>query len=238
MDGEVLKSNLRGLLAIRGLSQKDLADLIGGETAGERHTYYRWLRRTCSQGLTRCEGRNREQLQRLCEFFGVEPVERLWNRGLLESQEAADEYADMLRFIIQATTAESNHSYYDVDGVDTIALMRQVRQAYEIVVKQSGNLARTVRWGQRQEQRQRLEVKGRERELLADALLRRITSNTHPNARLLLKDLGGPTKAKEVILSILGRRKLPSETLIDEDQLWEEIRPELFETGVARRTTP
>lgn len=134
MDADIFSANLRGLLSGRKLSQKELADRIGGETESERRTYYRWLRRTVSQGLTRCEDRNREQLQRICEFFGIHPVERLWSPSMTATQNVTDECVAMLRFILQATTP--------VDGegqlshiVDSSTLMDQIRNAYGLLIE-------------------------------------------------------------------------------------------------------
>lgn len=134
MDSEVFVANLRGLLASRGLTQKDLADRIGGESEAERHSYYRWLRRTCSQGLTRCEDRNREQLQRIGDFFGIHPVERLWSRSLSTTQKSADELADMLRYIIQTTTPLDGIGRAFSSLVDADRLEAQIRKGYAVLL--------------------------------------------------------------------------------------------------------
>ena len=134
MDSEYFVANLRSLLASRGLSQRDLADQIGGDTEAERNSYYRWLRRTASQGLTRCEDRNRDQLQRICDFFGVHPVERLWSRSLLATQKSADELADMLRYIIQTTTPLDGIGRAFSNVVDADRLMAQIRKDYAVLL--------------------------------------------------------------------------------------------------------
>lgn len=134
MDAEVFSTNLRGLLLGRKMSQKELAYRIGGETESERHSYYRWLRRTVSKGLTRCEDRNRKQLQRICDFFGVHPVERLWSPSFAKTQNLADEHVAMLRYILQATTP------LDGEGrmahiVDSTKLTDQIRKAYGLLLE-------------------------------------------------------------------------------------------------------
>jgi hypothetical protein len=146
LDAAVFKANLRDLLASRSLTQKDLADRIGGESDAERHSYYRWLRRTCSQGLTRCEDRNRDQLQRLCDFFGIHPVERLWSRRLTELQNTADEYVDMLRFILQSPVPLDGIGVRRIEGVDGESLKQQIRWAYEHVLDQSEGIVNRGRW--------------------------------------------------------------------------------------------
>lgn len=141
MDAGVFKSNLRDLLTSRGLTQKDLADRIGGESDAERHSYYRWLRRTCSQGLTRCEDRNRDQLLRLCDYFGIHPVERLWSVRLTELQKTADEYGEMLRFVLQMEVPPEKLDWFTARGVDVDLLKQQIRQTYEVLAKTTESLA-------------------------------------------------------------------------------------------------
>jgi len=126
--------NLRRLLTSRKLSLRNLADQVGGDTEELRDAYYRWLRRAASQGLTRCEDRNRDQLERIGNFFGVHPVERLWSSALAGTHGVADELAEMLRFIIQTTTPLDGTSREFSDVVDADSLMSQIRNAYELLL--------------------------------------------------------------------------------------------------------
>lgn len=150
MDAEVFVANLRGLLASRGLSQRDLADRIGGETDAKRLSYYRWLRRTASQGLTRCEDRNRRQLQQICDFFGIHPVERLWSPSLSQTQSLSDEYAVMLRYIVQTTTPLDGIGRMQ-RGVNPDGLMALIRQSYEVLIADQQLQVRLSRKPQKQE---------------------------------------------------------------------------------------
>lgn len=134
MDAEVFVANLRSLLNSRGLSQRDFADRVGGDTEAERDAYYRWLRRAASQGVTRCEDRNRRQLQRICDFFGIHPVERLWSRSLSDTQNVADEYVEMLRYIIQTTTPLDGIGRMYWNLVDADRLLGEIRRGYELLL--------------------------------------------------------------------------------------------------------
>ncbi|QDT24334.1 helix-turn-helix domain-containing protein [Gimesia chilikensis] len=70
-DPEEFKRNVRRRLNERNLSQKDAAK--------KADLPYKWVRRICSRGLTRVEGRNAEQVKKLCDLLGVEDYEQLFS---------------------------------------------------------------------------------------------------------------------------------------------------------------
>ncbi|MCC9602898.1 helix-turn-helix transcriptional regulator [Stieleria sp. JC731] len=73
------------MLQNKGLSQK--------EVAAETGLPYDWLRKVSSKGLTRIEKRNEAQLKALCQFLGVDPIEKLWINDLVGATDEAALYA-------------------------------------------------------------------------------------------------------------------------------------------------
>jgi len=119
MNAEIFRSNLRELLRTNGLKQKELAQKSG--------LNYSWVRKVCSQGLTRVEGRNRENLETLCEFVGVSPVENLWNPELLIQRDEASLYAAKVEKILRATRLSDNRFKYEpVAEHSVIELVEQI----------------------------------------------------------------------------------------------------------------
>ena len=72
----VFRRNLRQLLAVNWLSQREAADEI--------RVPYKWLRRLCHQGLERTDRRTRTNLARLARFFEVNS-ESLWDEKLISA---------------------------------------------------------------------------------------------------------------------------------------------------------
>ncbi|TWT55474.1 hypothetical protein KOR42_28600 [Thalassoglobus neptunius] len=144
MDAEIFKRNLRELLEARGLKQKDFAEKSG--------LSYRWVRRICSQGLTRVEDRNREQLEALCEFFEVSPVERLWSEHLHNSQDGAALCEAKVKEILSFAHSLSEFSEFVPVGMelgtepvgDLLALIDRLYTSME------RNRDYILRWHQRQ----------------------------------------------------------------------------------------
>ncbi|WP_144981473.1 helix-turn-helix domain-containing protein [Gimesia aquarii] len=70
-DPEEFKQNVRRRLNELNLTQKEAAE--------KADLPYKWVRRICSRGLTRIEGRNAEQVKKLCDLLGIEDHEQLFS---------------------------------------------------------------------------------------------------------------------------------------------------------------
>lgn len=124
MDAETFRHNLREMLRVKGLKQTEFAEKTG--------LSYPWVRKVCSQGLTRVEDRNREQLEKVCEFLGVTPVEEMWHPKLLDRQEEASGYAAKVEEVLRA--CRLNNEYFPYESVGEISVtdfVNQIEKVYE-----------------------------------------------------------------------------------------------------------
>ena len=124
MNAEIFRHNLREMLRVKGLKQREFAEKAG--------LSYPWVRKVCSQGLTRAEDRNREQLEKVCEFLGVTPVEEMWHPKLLDRQEEASAYAAKVEEVLRA--CRLNNEYFPYESVGEISVtdfVNQIEKVYE-----------------------------------------------------------------------------------------------------------
>ena len=124
MDAEIFRHNLREMLRARGLKQRDFAEKAG--------LSYPWVRKVCSQGLTRVEDRNREQLEKVCEFLGISPIEQMWDTKLLDKQDEATAYAAKVEEVLRA--CRLNNEYFRYESVGEISVtdfVNQIEKVYE-----------------------------------------------------------------------------------------------------------
>ncbi len=124
MNAEIFRHNLREMLRTKGLKQREFAEKAG--------LSYPWVRKVCSQGLTRVEDRNREQLGKICEILGVSPIEQMWNRNLLDQRDEASMYAAKVEKILRASCTSSDFIRYEsVGGVSVMELADQIDKVHE-----------------------------------------------------------------------------------------------------------
>lgn len=127
MNAEIFRQNVRELLRAKGLKQKELAEKSG--------LSYSWIRKVCSQGLTRVEDRNRDQLEKVCAVLGVSPVEQLWNPKMLYQHDDASTYAAKVEEILRATRTNNDFIQFESVGehsvVDLVGQINLVHEALE-----------------------------------------------------------------------------------------------------------
>lgn len=134
MDAEIFKVNLKCLLEARGMSQRELAERCG--------LGYQWVRRVCSQGLTRVESRNRDQLQAICELFGVSPVERLWSPDLQVGRDEATWYASKVEQILNETRSVTDfEGFVDISEDFIIEMVQMIDRLHTALKKNQERLA-------------------------------------------------------------------------------------------------
>jgi transcriptional regulator with XRE-family HTH domain len=129
MDAEIFKLNLKGLLEARGMSQQELAERCG--------LGYQWVRRVCSRGLTRVEDRNRDQLQAICELFGISPVERLWSPDLHAGMGEAAWYGAKVEKILNETRSVTDFEGFVDISEDSIIEMVQIIDRLHTALKRN-----------------------------------------------------------------------------------------------------
>lgn len=131
MNAEIFRHNLREMLRARGLKQRDFAEKAG--------LSYPWVRKICSQGLTRVEDRNREQLKIVCGFLGVSPIERMWSENLLRADDEASLYASKVREIMIGSSSPADE-HLDTDTID--ALVSFIDMQYAVLDRKRSNESR------------------------------------------------------------------------------------------------
>lgn len=70
----IFRENLRALLQSRWLSQREAAEQVD--------VPYKWMRRLCHDGVTRCDKRTQAGLERIAKHFEIE-VADLWHRDVV-----------------------------------------------------------------------------------------------------------------------------------------------------------
>lgn len=134
MDAEIFKLNLKGLLDARGMSLLELAERCG--------LGYQWVRRVCSRGLTRIEDRNRDQLQAICELFGVSPVERLWSPDLQVGRDEAAWYASKVEKILNETRSVTDfEGFVDISEESIIEMVQIIDRLHTALKRNKEKLA-------------------------------------------------------------------------------------------------
>ena len=91
------RQNLRALIRGAGVSQKEASKKIG-------ITYQR-LRKLCGRGLARVSSDSREELRKICRFFGIKRTRLLWSPSLCATDRLPtgdfelDEYVEKLTWV-------------------------------------------------------------------------------------------------------------------------------------------
>ncbi|MEQ9409555.1 MAG: hypothetical protein RIK87_17600 [Fuerstiella sp.] len=134
MDAEIFKLNLKGLLDARGMSLLELAERCG--------LGYQWVRRVCSRGLTRVEDRNRDQLQAICELFGISPVERLWSPDLHAVMGEAAWYGAKVEKILNETRSVTDfEGFVDISEESIIEMVKIIDRLHTALKRNQEMLA-------------------------------------------------------------------------------------------------
>lgn len=131
MDPETFRHNLREMLRVKGLKQREFAEKAG--------LSYPWVRKVCSQGLTRVEDRNREQLEKVCGFLGVSPIEKLWSDSLFRADDVASLYASKVREIMIGNSSPADE-HLDTEPID--ALVYLIDTQYAVLDRKRRNESR------------------------------------------------------------------------------------------------
>ena len=111
---------------------------------------------SASQGLTRVEARIRGQVQAICDFFDVAPVERIWSRQLVSIRCAAAEYGANVDEILRWTASLTHLAAFEhADGVSPISLMRDIDEMHEALQQSGLEQQHKRRWNREQDQQEK-----------------------------------------------------------------------------------
>lgn len=90
---ERFKSNLRHLIQVARMTQKEFAERIG--------VPYIWLRKSCTNGVARLHPTNEKHMRAICDFFRLRKTESLWNGRLIDKRlQSIDDVAEQQKVLV------------------------------------------------------------------------------------------------------------------------------------------